>query len=63
MDTIFIVKRMQEECRARDGRLCVCVCVLLTSKRYLIEFQKSDGVGYDKERFIRSDSSRSYELV
>ena len=59
MDTIFIVRKMQEEYQKKDKKLYMC----FVNIKKLLSAKKSDRVGHEKEGFIRSNGSGSYELV
>ena len=53
---IFIVRKMQEEYQKKDKKLYMCFG--WSGHGWI-----SDGVGHEKEGFIRSNSSGSYEPV
>ena len=67
-DVLFLVRRMQEECRKN----CICFCVDL-EKLYMFcvdikqgirsSFKKGDGVGNEKERLTRINCKSSVESL
>ena len=59
VDAIFIVRRMQEEYQKKDKKLYMC----FVNMEKAFDRVPSDGVGHEKEGFIRSNSSGSYEPV
>ena len=61
VDAIFIVRRMKEEYQKKDKKLYLCFVDM--EKAFEKSAKKSDGVGHEKEGFIRSNSSGSYEPV
>ena len=60
INAIFIIRKMQEEYQKKDKKYMWFVDMEKAFDRLL---KKSDGVGHEKEGFIRNNGSGSYELV